>query len=178
MDGHKLAPNQAEPRLLGCTDSIKTLNEKEHCPGRNGVQTRHKVVSSERNETQWRKDLHDTQLLGIFSISHQWGRAKPRESGALELVVLAPILKQSNEAQKDHPPWILPASRNLLECLSSCPDFLRDRYSHLVSVICLIPFIMNFLVGHGVCGSNRTPRQTPSLQKTLLERKRNGMSAK
>ena len=52
-----------------------------------------------------RKGLHVTQLLGISTISNQWGRAKPRESGILSLglVLLASILKQIVEDQKEYP---------------------------------------------------------------------------
>ena len=117
MDDNKIAPNQAEPRLLVFPESIKTLDKNEHFTGGNHVLICHKLESSERNGTQFRNHLHGPSLLGIFSISNQWWRDMLKMTKSLRLVVLASIMKQTNEANKEHPFMDSasdPASSNLL----------------------------------------------------------------
>lgn len=67
------------------------------------------------------KYLHKIQLLGIFSISDQGGRAQPIVGGAIRvLVVLGSISKQANKPVCSTPLW----SPHQLLPPSSYPDFL------------------------------------------------------
>jgi hypothetical protein len=68
---------------------------------------------SQRKEPPLRKCLHESQLLGIFSISDQVGRAQSTVGDAIpRLVVLGSTRKQAEQAKgskpvSSTPPWPL-----------------------------------------------------------------------